>query len=210
MTWVRECGRGCASACCARPRPRARAVARVPRSRLSGPESVGRFGPVVTYGGRTEGHPCTYLLETCSDIDVNAWLYAAKHYNSLASKLREGMVTIWKKDVTQWPDEGQAAEEKYKAANKTLHGNMGWSDGAKVQTLIEVQRSLKEVLETWSVLIENEVPAIEVPIDDYDPAADPSVKLPEWIPSLPSFGDIFLPIAVVGGVVLVIMMGGRR
>jgi hypothetical protein len=121
------------------------------------------------------------------------------------------MVSIWKNDVTQWPVEGQEAEEKYKEANKTLHGNMGWSDGAKVQTLIQVQRTLKEALETWSVLIEDEVPAISVPADTYDPAEDSTIKFPEWIPSLPSFGDLFLPIAVVGGIVVVgMMMGGRR
>lgn len=168
--------------------------------------AIGRWGPVQTYGGRTEGEPCTAALDLCDDRDVTAWLIAAKTWKGYAHQLRDVVVTHWGTNPEKWPELARHGELAYVDADKLLAGDLGWLDSSKVETLAKVQRELKLAMEAWAVALEQ---FFDVKIDvgslSYDASEDPKaippvIPLPD-LPDIPKVSDLtssFVRIAAIG------------
>lgn len=43
-------------------------------------DSIGRWGPVQGFKGRTVGEPCLGMFDACDDYDVDSWLSEAKSW----------------------------------------------------------------------------------------------------------------------------------
>lgn len=184
--------------------------------------AIGRWGPVQAHGGRTEGEPCTGLLDACDDWDVDAWLYAAKYWKDFAHQLRDVVVHHWGSDPAQWPELARHGDLAYNDADKRLAGDLGWSDGTKVESLGQIQKTLKLAMEAWALALEQ---FFNVTIDvgqfGYDASEDPDSNPPVIPPpELPDIGGgiadavgsvtTAIKIAAVGLVLVVAVVALRR
>lgn len=212
-----RCGRAVRRSAGIAPR-RGRGPVMVP---LSGPAGVvGRWGPVVTYGGRTEGEPCHGIGDVCTDLDVAAWHYSAKVWQQKARWVREMLVIVaGEKSAGTWPASAITADAALNAAVTKLVGDLGWTDGAKVETLVKIQRVFMWVAEAFAVAFDPLAAELgKGPIDGtyYQEQADDPLNTPPVIPwpGLPSFSDLFgiplVPLAVGAGIVLLLAMRGGR
>ena len=181
---------------------------------------VGRWGPVVTYGGRTEGEPCLGVGEICTDLDVDAWLYSAKTWQEKARWCREMLrIAAGGEKNKKWTAEAIAADAALDAAAFKLTGDLGWTDGAKVDTLVKVQRVFMWCAEAYAVAYDPLAADLGLaPIDGtyYQDQANDPLNTPPVIPwpGLPGFGDLFgiglVPLAVGAGLLLLLAMRGGR
>ncbi|MBZ5715275.1 hypothetical protein [Nannocystis pusilla] len=172
-------------------------------------ESIGRFGPLTTYGGRTEGQPCTGLLDVCDDHDVNAWLEQAKHWTALAKQVRETVVETWGPDIALWPQKVGFGEISFNESINLLAGEQGWLDSSKVANAIEVQRLAKTAMELWFQALEQKYgKPLEVDPEGlgYDGLSDPENLPPVIVPELPELPNLGL--GGVGGVLRMALWGG--
>lgn len=179
-------------------------------------DSIGRWGPLTTYGGRTQGEPCTGIGDTCGDYDVDAWLSEAKSWVQYAQQMRTtNIVPQWGSDPSKWPDMARSGELAYRAARDLLGGNLGWLDSSKVASLIEAQRYAKLALEGYTLALEKLLNVkVEVSPELFDKLADPKQRPPVIpLPKLPSFASLIgLPLLLGGAVVVLVLAsgGGRR
>ena len=198
-----RCSGSCGRSCCGGPRRRA----------LSGiGESIGRWGPATSYGGRTEGEPCpTGIGDMCGDVDVSAWAYTAKYWLEKAIWLREMNAVAYGSDMSTWPLVSRAAIVAMAAAKETLNGDLGFLDGAKVDTLIKVQKALKLVCEGLAVGVEQSG-LTKIP-PDYDPSEDSKVVVtpPTWPNPFSALGDwgmgMLLPVGIGIAALLLLTRG---
>jgi hypothetical protein len=181
---------------------------------------VGRWGPVVTYGGRTEGEPCHGVGDMCTDLDVDAWHYSAKVWQQKARWCREMLViAAGGEKNAKWTPGAVAADAALDAAVTKLGGDLGWTDVSKVDTLVKVQRVFMWAAEAYAVAFDPLAEELGMaPIDGapYREQADDPLNTPPVIPwpGLPGFSDLFgiplVPLAVGAGVVLLLVMRGGR
>lgn len=203
-----RCGRsGCA--CCQRVRRHAMTLSGVPVA-LSGPgESIGRWGPVTTWGGRTAGEPCTGLFDACTDWDLDAWLTEGKKWLQYAQMMRTNNVVYGFGDnVDTWPKEAKLGEVAYNTARDLIAGDLGYLDSTKIQTLIEAQKYAKLALEGYIQALEKDLDVkVEVDPEIVDKIVDPNETPPviPW-PSLPSLSSIFGWPLAIGGIALVLAL----
>lgn len=204
-----SCGGRCRRACCAprgadlsfaTARPAGRRVSRT--LALSGGD-VGRWGPVTAYGGRTQGEPCpTGIGGMCGDLDVSAWHWEAKRWLEKALWLREMTVLAYQsEEPSTWPQISQSAELGLDAAKVSLQGKLGWTDAAKVETLIKIQNALKLVCEAFAVGVD--ASGFKIPKEAADPNVDappPVIPWPNPFDLLPDLGSLLpmLGLAVAG------------
>lgn len=177
-------------------------------------DSVGRWGPLTTYGGRTEGEPCTGIGDTCGDYDVDAWLSEAKSWVQYAQQMRTtNIVPQWGTDSAKWPERARMGELAYRAARDLLGGDLGYLDSSKVATLIEVQRYAKLALEGYVLALEKLLNVkVEVSPELVDKLSDPKQRPPVIpLPKLPSFSSLIgIPVLLGGLVVVLVLAGGGR
>ncbi len=177
--------------------------------------AVGRWGPVVTYGGRTEGEPCLGVGEMCTDLDVGAWHYSAKVWQEKARWVREMLVLgAGERDAGGWSAGALAADAALEAAAEKLGGDLGYTDSAKVEQLVKLQRVFMWVAEQMAVAVDA-TGLTKIDGKPYqDQANDPENTPPviPW-PGLPGIFDLLggvLPLAIGGGLVLLLVMRGNR
>lgn len=177
-------------------------------------ESIGRWGPLTTYGGRTAGEPCTQMLDMCGDYDVDAWLSEAKKWVQYAQQMRTtNIVPQWGADPSKWPEPARLGELSYRTARDLLGGNQGWTDSAKVASLIEAQKYGKLALEGYTIALEKLLNVkVEVTPELFDKLTDPAERPPVIpLPKFPSLGSLIgLPLLVGGLVVVLVLAGGGR
>lgn len=222
-TWVRETPmgrasascRGCNGPCCRRGVRRVRQGRDGRRHLLAGDEgeAIGRWGPVGTYGGRTEGEPCpTGIADMCGDTDVSAWLYAAKTWLQKAKWLREMTAVAYGPDKAKWPDIAKIADAGLEGAQTQISGDLGFLDGEKVANLAKIQRALKYVCEAFAVAVDDEG-TVQIPPNIYNPIDDPN-NVPPVIPwpnpfdFLGKLGAV-IPVAVGLGLALLLTRSGK-
>lgn len=199
----RRCGGSCGRACCGSRRPRLSGVG----------ESIGRWGPATSYGGRTEGEPCpTGIGDVCGDVDVAAWTYTAKVWLEKAIWLRDMNAVAYGEDMSAWPLVSRAAIVAMAAAKENLNGDLGYLDGSKVETLIKIQKALKLVCEGLALGVEQSG-LTKIP-PDYDPSEDSGVvpKPPSWPNPFKALGDwgsgLLVPVGI-GVVALILLTRGK-
>lgn len=179
-------------------------------------ESIGRWGPVTTWGGRTAGEPCTGLWDTCGDWDLDAWLTEAKKWLQYAQMVRtKNVVYGFGQNVDSWPQEAKLGEVAYNTARDLVAGDLGYLDSTKIQTLIEAQKYAKLALEGYMQALEKDLDVtVEVDPEIVDKIVDPDETPPviPW-PTLPSLSSLLgVPLAI-GGVALLLFLansGGSR
>lgn len=159
-------------------------------------DSIGRWGPVQGFKGRTVGEPCLGMFDACDDYDVDSWLSEAKSWLKYAQTARDELIVPqWGTALDAWPRLARLGEHAYKRAREVLAGDLGYLDSSKVETLQYVQRWAKVALELYTRAVEADVGEVDMKKYDaltHDTLTDPVdrpavIPLPK-LPELPNIG----------------------